>query len=993
MLSRHLLLSYPGGGGKRMKKKTRRGDKLCGLLLCFTLLIIASLQPKHIEAAEMKKTEAAATVSHGSSVASKSTEAAAQSASTAEPDASQAAVVSSSDSAAAQPVRVAWYEDSYHITGANGNRSGYGYEYEQAVSAYTGWNYDYVSGSWEDLLAELQAGEIDLMGNLSYTDERAKTMLFSDEPMAEEKYYLYADLSHSDISPTDLSSLNGQSIAMMKSSVQTTQFTEWEQKHGIETKHVYVESIDEAKALLEKHAIQGVISSETSIWVEDGLSAIYTVGGSETYFAISKSRPDLKKALDTAMCAMESDKPFYKDDLYQRYIATQSLAVLSTAEENWLQQHGKLRIGYLSKDVGFSTMNSATGQLVGVINDYIEAASHGFSQAIAFEPVGYESQEALIQAVQDGDIDLIFHVNQNPYYAEQSGLSLSNTVLTVPLAVVTRQDAFDENAEHTVAIAKDNTNYSWYVAYNYPNWKILECDSRAAAEKMVAEGRADCFIASSAQVMNYVNDRQMHCVFLTCTANACFAVRKGEVTLMSILNKTLKMIQTSKLTGAVSMYEDSLRKVTVMDFVRDNVGTVSVLVLSIFVLILCIGITLVEKARRAEARAKVAQAAAEQANAAKTSFLFNMSHDIRTPMNALLGYTQLMKKETTDPKLLHYQEKMEQSGQLLLSIINNILDMARIESGKMELDESASDVGMILDEVRGVFEPSAQEKKLHFRCENAVEHRMIVCDHTKIEQIFVNLVSNAIKYTPEGGSVLIRAEEIPCADPGRVRIRTIVQDNGIGMSEEYLPKLFDTFTRERNTTIGRVPGTGLGMAIVKQLVEKMGGSIEVESALGKGTTFTLVLEHRMAEPQANRTGATASSDERRARLRGRHILLAEDNDLNAEIAMTILEEMGLRVDRVADGIECVSRMEQMPAGTYELILMDVQMPKMDGYKATQVIRHLEDREKATIPIIAMTANAFEEDRKMALSQGMNGHIAKPIDLEKLEALLYTFLKG
>ena len=892
-----------------------------------------------------------------------------------------------------QPIRVAWYEDSYHITDTQGHRSGYGYEYEQAVSAYTGWNYDYVSGSWEDLLAELQAGEIDLMGNLSYTEERAKVMLFSDEPMAEEKYYLYADIAHSDISPTDLSSLNGQSIAMMESSVQTTQFTEWEQKHGIETKHVYVDSIDEAKALLEKQEIQGVISSETSIWVEDGLSAIYTVGGSETYFAISKRRPDLKKALDTAMRAMENDKPFYNDELYQRYIETQSLAVFSSEEEDWLEQHRKIRIGYLQDDPGFSSFDLKSGELVGVINDYIGFAKHAFSQELSFEPLGYRTQEELIKALHAGDTDMIFHVNQNPYYAEVNGLSLSNTVLTAPLAVVTGQDAFDENAENTVAILKDNTRYQWYVAYNYPSWKILECDSRAEAEQLVRKGSADCFIASAAQVMDYLNDKDLHCVFLTRLANASFAVQKGNVTLLSILNKTLKMMQTSKLTGAVSMYEDSLRKVTAMDFVRDNVGTVAVLTLSSVLLIVCVGLYLLNKAKRAEARARAAQASAEEANAAKTSFLFNMSHDIRTPMNALLGYNQLMKAELTDPKLLHYQEKMEQSGQLLLSIINNILDMARIESGKMELDESYTNITDMVDEVVGVFEPTAKKKKLQLTCIKEVQHPAVLCDRTKVEQIFVNLVSNAVKYTPEGGQVKVQVEELPCTTADHVRIRTIVQDSGIGMSREYLPKLFDTFTRERNTTMSGVPGTGLGMAIVKELVEKMGGTITVESELGQGTTFTIVLEHRIADEAQGMAAASESSSVRREAFRNRRILLAEDNDLNAEIATTILQNMGLSVDRVEDGIQCVHHMEQMPTGSYDLILMDIQMPRMDGYKATEMIRHLDDSRKSSIPIIAMTANAFEEDRKMALSKGMNGHIAKPIDVEKLEELLYQFLKA
>lgn len=278
-----------------------------------------------------------------------------------------------------ETVWVGWYEDSYHITDKNGDRSGYGYEYEQAVSAYTGWNYEYITGDWSELVEKLQNGEIDLMSALSYTDERAETMLFSDQAMGEEKYYLYADLANSDISVSDLSTLNGKSIAMMEQSVQTTQFCEWEKKYGVKTNHVFVDSIDEAKKLFAKHEIQGVISTETSIWVEDGLSAIFTTGGSQIYYGINKDRPDLKEELDNAMRAMENDKPFYADELYQQYIATQSVAVLSSEEQDWLEDHGEIRAGYLKDDPGFSSIDSQDGELVGVINDYTDYAAKCFA--------------------------------------------------------------------------------------------------------------------------------------------------------------------------------------------------------------------------------------------------------------------------------------------------------------------------------------------------------------------------------------------------------------------------------------------------------------------------------------------------------------------------------------------------------------------------------------------------------------------------------------
>ena len=890
-------------------------------------------------------------------------------------------------------VRVGWYEDSYHITDKNGNRSGYGYEYEQAVSAYTGWDYEYVTGSWEELVKKLQDGEIDLMSALSYTDERAETMLFSDQPMGKEKYYLYADLANSDVSVSDLSTLNGKSIAMMENSVQTTQFCEWEKRYHIKTNHVFVDSIDQAKGMFKKHELQGVISTETSIWVDNGLSSIVTTGGSEIYYGINKKRPELKEELDNAMRSMENDKPFYADELYQRYIATQSVAVLSGQEKMWLEQHPAIRVGYMKNDAGFSTVDAQNGEIIGVINDYINFAKDCFDQPLNFELTGFDSMAEQIQALKENKIDMIFHVSQNPYFAEENEISLSNTVLSVPLAAVTAQDAFNENAENKVAISKENAKFKWYASYNYPKWEIIKCDSVEEAEQMVKNEKADCFIAETGQTLQYVNEKKLHSVFLTKTANSSFGVRKGDTELLSILNKTLKSMQTSKLSGAVSMYEDSTRKVTVMDFIKDNLLVVSLSFITVFLVILIIILRLLNKAKRAELQAKTAQKQAEMSNAAKSTFLFNMSHDIRTPMNALLGYNQLLKKELTDTKLLHYQEKMEHAGNLLLSIINNVLDLARIESGKMEIDENYAEAGSILAEVCEVFEASAEKKGVHLTYESQIEHRHIMCDVTKVHEIFTNLVSNAGKYTPAGGMVLIRETELPCDQEGYVRIKTEVIDNGIGMSKEYLPLLFEPFSRERNTTVGRIAGTGLGMPIVKRLVDMMGGSIEVESELGKGTRVTVILQYRIAdemyyEPKLKDNSVMDYYEI----LRGKHILLAEDNDLNAEIAITILEDMGLKMERVKDGIQCVSKIEQMPAKSYDLILMDVQMPNMDGYKATMMIRGLADKEKANIPIVAMTANAFKEDMEKALSVGMNAHIAKPIDIEKVEEVLCSILK-
>ena len=909
-------------------------------------------------------------------------------------------------------VRVGWYEDAYNITGAHGERSGYGYEYEQAVAAYTGWKYEYVRAGWSDLLQMVENGEIDLMAGISYTDERAQRMLFSDMPMGEEKYYLYADLTHTNISADNLESLNGKRLCLLEGSIQATQFYEWEKKHNLRMQYCFVNSFEEGKKGVANREFDAVISTETPHWVQAGMSAIATTGGSGIYFAINKNRPDLKKELDGAMRKMEYDKPFYADELYQRYLSASSVAVLSPEEKNWLAKHGAVRMGYVKNDTGFSEVNEDTGKLEGVINDYLKFVQDAWGKdVLRFELVGFDSQVEEMQALKENKIDMVFHASQTPYYAEINDLILSNTLLSVTQPVVTAKAYFDENAENTVAVARDNLAMKWYISYNYPKWNVVEYDTFAEVENAVRSGKADCFVAKYRQLTHYVEDKTLHSVFLTRPGNSAFAVTRQNTVLLSILNKTLKTMPASLLTGALSKYDNTLKKVTMMDFVKDNVVEVTAGITVTFILILLVILSLLHKSKLSEAKAKVAAAEsqelneklqrsqqelelalarAEDASAAKTNFLFNMSHDIRTPMNALLGYTKLLKGELKSPKLLEYQEKMEQSGKLLLSILNNVLDMARIESGKIELDEEYNRVGNVLKTICEVFDVEAKKKGLRLVYETKVQHEHILCDSTKVKEIFTNLLSNAVKYTPAGGTITLRTVELPSDKDGYVRMRTEVRDTGIGMSKDFLPQLFEAFSRERNTTMGKVAGTGLGMSIVKKLVDMMGGTIEVESELGKGSKFTVTLEYRLAAPayydvKEEQQACAGAAD--KTLLRGKHILMAEDNNLNAEIAVLILGNIGLNIERVEDGVQCLSRIMQQPAGTYDAILMDIQMPNMDGYKATQAIRSLPDKAKAEIPIVAMTANAFEEDKQDALKAGMNGHIAKPIDVDKVEKTL------
>ena len=383
---------------------------------------------------------------------------------------------------------------------------------------------------------------------------------------------------------------------------------------------------------------------------------------------------------------------------------------------------------------------------------------------------------------------------------------------------------------------------------------------------------------------------------------------------------------------------------------------------------------------------------AREANEAKTRFLFNMSHDIRTPMNAIIGFSDLLEKHIDErEKVLDYTKKIKSSSSLLLSLINYVLEMARIESGKTVLKEEVGDLQILTNTLSDVFEPSVRQKNLTCTYHTDFVHPYVICDKTKVREILLNIISNAIKYTPEGGHIAVSISETPCEQAGTGRYTFRVQDDGIGMSEDYLPHIFEEFSREHTSTESKVVGTGLGLPIVKALVDRMHGTIDVQSKIGCGTTMTVTLPLPLASEEQVRAYQQPVEEQLPADLKGRRILLAEDNDLNAEIAMTLLQENGLEVERAADGLLCVAALQNHPANYYDAILMDIQMPHMNGYQATQTIRSLRDPRR-NIPIIAMTANAFDEDCQKALEVGMNEHLAKPIDLDALFKTLERVLK-
>ena len=710
-------------------------------------------------------------------------------------------VKAAAETAPAKVVRVGSFEDTFNYCNEKGARKGYGYELLQTLSGYTGWQFEYVTCDWSDCFEKLKNGEIDIMGDISYTEDRAEEMLFSDEPMGEEKYYLYADLSRADISASDYKTLNGKKIGVLMGTEPEVMLTEWEEKHGIKTQHVNISNNEDVKQKLANHEIDCFVSLEESFWAELGISTITRVGKSGIYYALNKDRPDLKEELDNAMRALDEAAPFYTADLYKRYFSLDYIPILTGEEKAWLKGHGAIRMGFLTSDRGVSTYDPATGEITGTITDYIQFAADCLgNQELEFQLVGYDDKEAELNALKSGEIDMIFHFDQSPNLAEEYRVACTNTTWTSNMMAVTNQQHFNENKANRIAVPQNKISLTRYLAFYYPQWEIVDCDTQEDAIKLVKDGQADCFITGVSSEAKYSKNHGFYSVLLPNPAKSCFAVNSGNRSLLSILNKTIKAMPANMLTSSLAMYKSSSRKVTLSEFIKDNFFMV-LLVSSIAVAAILLTILkLLRKARKAEAAARkaandtqklnaklqIAVENAESANHAKSTFLFNMSHDIRTPMNAIIGYADLASRHSDDPaKLKNYMENIQVCGQNLLMLLNNVLDLARIENDKTEMEYSVSDVDKDFRNCIAMFRNQADSKGQTLTVTTHLLHPYVYVDIPHLTEVCTNLVSNAVKYTGAGGTIRCDVTQKPGEKEGWCDTVVTVADNGIGMSQEF----------------------------------------------------------------------------------------------------------------------------------------------------------------------------------------------------------------
>lgn len=923
-------------------------------------------------------------------------------------------------------VRVGWYESAYNSTDRFGHRSGYAYEYQQKIAAYTGWKYEYVEGNWATLLEKLQKGEIDLLSDVSYTPERAKNMLFSTQPMGCEEYYILIDNANTAINPENITTLNGKKIGVNAGSIQQSIYERWAKENGIKAKLI---EIDGQERDFAEYMLNGELDAVVSVSAIDhnlnNCIPVSVIGASDFYFVINKNRQDLKADLDNAMKQILHNNMYYNRLLYEKYMVNSgSFRSLSGRETEWVRHHGAIRVGYRDGYLPFCGTNKNTGEVDGLLKDFIAVSSNVVRNAdMRFETTSYPNTDALIKALKNREIDCIFPVSLDLYDAEEMGILLTDPVMEIEeLLVVKKSDVedFDMSEPKRIAVNGKNMSHAAIVREQYPDWEPVSFNSPDECILAVADGRADCMLVSNYRygVMHRQFEKHDLVTISTgITMNHMFAVLPDNFCLYSILGRLINMMSSAEIHSSLTKHTQTDSQITISDFIRENIGYI-VLFFAVIIAIISVlfakSLSSMRKTKLLNRELKTHQAQlseayedqkdhleeiallntelewaktqAEAASSAKTSFLFNMSHDIRTPMNAIMGFRDLLEKHIDEPeRRADYLRKIKEASKVLLSIINNVLEMARIEKGTVVVEEVAMNTKNFGISIFSVFSEMMAEKNIEFTHEDLVVHHNVYCDPTKIREIFMNLLSNAYKYTKPGGKVHVRLRELPSNREGYGIFETSVSDTGVGMSAEYLAHIFEEFSRENTSTANKIEGTGLGMPIVKRLVELMGGTIRVSSEKGVGTTFVVTLPHRIADEIEDAEPENVVADE--TVFEGKRILLAEDNDLNAEIAEEILTSAGFMIERAEDGAICYEKIVSSETGYYDLVLMDIQMPNMDGYQATRAIRALADKEKANIPIIAMTANAFEEDRSKAINMGMNGHIAKPIDVSELLMVL------
>ena len=881
-------------------------------------------------------------------------------------------------------VRVGYFPYANFQEGGFGeHKQGAGYEYLQKISYITGWRYEYVYASFKECLDMLADGEIDILGSVSYTPERAESIDYSTYAAGTERYWIYTREDHMNLTEGDLKQMNGCRIGVADGSYQKELLGKWLDSNQIQAETVVCKGYDEMIEKLDADELDALVVPELS--VNSDFIAIANIGASDCYFGVSKSRPDLLKELNSAQEEINNTEPDYSSKLYARY---EGKAVINYAlnkeEKQWLDAHeNTIRVGYLKDNLPFC--GEENGKLTGILGTVLDTVREKYEITIKAVPcsTGVEMNEAL----QSGEINIAGPIIRDFYTQEQFQVVLTDAIFDITPVVIYKGNEYS-NSLSTIAATETSLYSGLMVSLLFQDAEIIQYDTQEECLEAVADGKVGATVIPSSKI-NLLNESPL-------TQSLSFAemAKRQELGMFTtrenrraatIINKAIE--QSSNILNGVVLAQNSVseKEMTLQDVLAEYADlAIGVSFVVIFVLLLLVYSLSVSRKKQMEALKEAQNANA--ANIAKTTFLNHMSHDIRTPMNAIVGFTDIAMKKKPDKEVEDCLKKIRQSSEYLMTLINDVLDISRIESGKLEYKPVLVDLRDIVNTVLSIARGYTENRDLNF-CVSREKFKnpYVMADELRIREVLLNIISNAVKFTKDGGTISFAAENCPGNDEHHVIVRYRISDTGIGMSEEFQTKIFDEFSQENSGARTSYKGTGLGMAIAKQYVDLMGGKIEVSSRQGIGSTFTVEIPLLIAEHVRTEKEEKLRKD---MDLHGLHVLLAEDNDLNAELAVDLLEEKGMIVTRTADGKSALAQFCNTAPGTFDLILMDIMMPEMNGYETTKAIRNLPDRpDGKEIPIIAMTANAFAEDVQAALDAGMDDHVAKPVDMSILIAVI------
>lgn len=879
-------------------------------------------------------------------------------------------------------VRVGWLVSNEGFQDGNpGERlSGWGYEYLQTLSYYTpGWQYEYVSGTFTELMDKLEAGEIDLMPNISYSEERAQKLLFSSNPEGTERYFIYAKPDRDDLAKGDPQALQGLTIGCNPGVMQTFVGQQWLANEGITCTYKEIDTGGALFDALANNEVDAIIMNDTTS--SPSASPMFYIGSSDYFFAVPKSRSDLMDDINAAMSAIARVNPRYIDEVKSNYSTQNSgSSSLNGPERAWLKANDNtITLGYITGKLPYCNEDES-GEMEGSLASLATTLHDKFG--ITVKTVAFDSYKMMSKALSKGNIDVALPVYRDYWFAEQSGIVQSVSLGTISLTAIHTGSNLNKDLQN-IACTKSSFVNKNALESLFPTATVTEYQSDDEAFDALRKGTAHCIVAPSSRVKT-IGDRHdlegYETVELPDTCELSCWISRGKPELLGIINKGIINAGESLSASNYSSTSYTAQESNTLQFLYRNRAAVAAALIGM----LSVGIVLLIWAL---VRARTERKKADAANAAKTAFLTRMSHDIRTPLNGILGLIEIEELKEGDIQVARESRaKARVAANHLLSLINDILEMGKIEDRKMTLEHESFNLKELCDDALVLCRLRASDRGITLLNTSepyAVDQSMIGSP-THIRRIIINLLDNSIKYNKHGGTVTFFSTVKPLND-ARALFCFTIEDTGIGMTPEFLKHIYEPFAQEGDDARSKFQGTGMGMPIVKSLIDMMGGTIEISSELGVGSTFNVQIPLDIDKnPQAHikRVEATPNCS-----LAGMSILLAEDNDLNAEIAQTLLESEDAVVTRAANGNEVVDLYLSHPAGSFDAILMDIMMPGMDGYEATRVIRLSGKPDAADIPIIALTANAFAEDAKAARDAGMSAHLPKPLDFDKLKNIL------